>query len=299
MKNSLKMIILSMIIVHAYGNKPYVRDSLRTESRNGLTFVLHKVDPGQTLYSLSKRYNCPISDVIEANPALSGGFAIKVGQEISFPVTKKGSPAKINIPSPKPVDSKWPAENSGKIEESTEIEKPPVVPAFHVVKDGETVYSISRLYNLPQEDLIRMNAIVDLRISPDEKLLVDKNYVSAQKHGSIKEIAAVERVKKINTVIIPKEHKGRKITEVGMAQVINTGNKSSKHLALHRTAPVGSYLNIVNEATGDSVQVKVVGNIDETSVDPDILVKISPSAFSKLKPRDSKIRATISYNLPR
>ncbi len=276
-------------------------DSLGIENRNGYAFVIHKVDPGQTLYSLSKRYNCAISDVISKNPELDGGFAIKVGQQIVFPVMQNGT--HVKSVKEKSIAKEIVTEKNTEDAEATSGNTPePSAPrtsavAFHVVKDGETVYSISRQYGIAQEDLIRINEIQELKINPGQKLIVDKSYFAIKKTPQIKEVKTDDFKEKMAKSGFPAV-KMKKVKEVGLAEVINTGNKSQKYLALHRTAPVGSYLTVTNEATGDSVQVKVVGNMAESAIDPAIVVRISPMAFSKLRPRDSKIRAAVSYITP-
>lgn len=297
MKKFLTLAIFMASIVHSYGRNDHPVDSLGLETKNGLVFILHKVEAGQTLYSLSKRYKCNISEVIALNAELNGDFAIKSGQQISFPYIRNGSQVKAAEPKPREVKVISETQKVGQVEEADPGTVSPHV--FHVVKDGETVYSISRTHNISQEDLIRINNIVGLRINPDQKLLIDKSYAAVKKSVNVNEIKTGENKPKVIATTIPSSIKLKKVKEVGIAEVINTGNKSNKHLALHRTAPIGSFLTVTNEATGDSVQVKVVGNMNEVGSDQDILVKISPSAFSKLKPRDSRIRAAVSYNIPR
>lgn len=297
MKKLLVLAVFVASIVHSYGRNLHPVDSVGLETKNGLVFILHKVEAGQTLYSLSRRYKCNISDVIALNAELHGDFAIKSGQMISFPYMKGGSQVKAQ--EPKPSEPKTISESTkvGQVEENDPGAETAHV--FHVVKDGETVYSVSRTHNISQEDLIRINSIADLRIIPGQKLLINTSYAPVKKKVNVSEIRTGENKPKVFATNIPSTIKLKKVKEVGIAEVINTGNKSNKHLALHRTAPIGSFLTVTNEATGDSVQVKVVGNMNEVGSDQDILVKISPSAFSKLKPRDSRIRAAVSYHIPR
>jgi len=57
-------------------------DSLRLETIDGQTYVIHQVDPGETLYSISKRYRASMNAIADTNPevinGLEDGMIIKV-----------------------------------------------------------------------------------------------------------------------------------------------------------------------------------------------------------------------------
>ncbi len=63
-------------------------DSLRLETINGKQFVIHKIDEKETLYSISRRYDVPITAILEVNPAADGGLA--TGQILKVPYVPKG-----------------------------------------------------------------------------------------------------------------------------------------------------------------------------------------------------------------
>ena len=62
----------------------------------GKTYYLHKIEKGNTLYSLSKMYSVKIKDLIAENPQLEEG--LKIGQVIRIPVKKVDSKAAANNP---------------------------------------------------------------------------------------------------------------------------------------------------------------------------------------------------------
>jgi len=88
---------------------------------------------------------------------------------------------------------------------------------------------------------------------------------------------------------------GKKHKEQGVAEVISTGNRTTKNLVMHRTAPIGTIITITNEATGNTINARVVGNLKKVGADQDVMIKLSPFAYYKLRPRDSRIRASIEY----
>ncbi|MEJ2004711.1 MAG: LysM peptidoglycan-binding domain-containing protein [Cyclobacteriaceae bacterium] len=90
-------------------------DSIGIEKIDGNVYVLHKVEEKETLYSLSKRYEVEISDIIKVNPASE--FGLNIGEILKIPLISERVP-----------------EEDGRI--------------VHKVKPGETLYSISREYGV-------------------------------------------------------------------------------------------------------------------------------------------------------
>jgi LysM repeat protein len=91
-------------------------------------FVIHKISKGETIFSICKKYNCEEKDLKDANPQLING--LKTGETLNIPV---------------PLTNK--------------SQKPTGKDEFinHVVKKGETLYSISKLYNIPDETITQFN----------------------------------------------------------------------------------------------------------------------------------------------
>lgn len=231
--------------------------------QNQESFILHKVASKETLYSLVKKYNTNFATVETLNPSLADGNSdIKVGQVIKFP---KNSPVSVEK---KPVAAASP--NS----------------TVHIVKSNETVFSISRMYNVDISNLVEANKITSNTIRVGEKLIVDG--------ATIANIASTtHREEELRL-----KPSGKNMRETGIAEVINTPNKSSKYLALHRKAPVGSNIKITNEATGHTIVAKVIGNLNEKGPDENIMIKLSPYAYYQLRPKDARLRATVEYYLP-
>ena len=67
-------------------------DSLGIERQGDKVFVIHKVKPQQTLYSLSRRYKTTVSEINSANPGLANG--LQIGQTLKIPY-KRGENKKI------------------------------------------------------------------------------------------------------------------------------------------------------------------------------------------------------------
>jgi LysM repeat protein len=282
------ILLITSLTTFASGKNPQ-KDTLNTEVIDNIVYILHKVEPGQTLYSLVNKFKCTVAEVAKINPTLKSDVTIKIGQTLKFPMIrngkhvsawayqaslKKSTPAKPN--------------NTLKYQSKTiqQINQPKS--KFHVIKTGETIFSISKLYDLDISYLVVANSISDNKIRIGDKLLIDI--------VEIEKISTALEKKMTQTLVV--EPIGIKMEETGVAEVINTSNRTTKYLALHRTAKVGSNIKVTNEATGLTITAKVVANLNQKGPDENIMLKLSPYAFYKLRPRDSKMRATVEYYLP-
>lgn len=98
---------------------------------NGREFIIHTVKPKETLYGISKQYNVNQDTIIAYNPNVSGG--LKIDETLRFPSGKGMMLNQLN----------------GQNTEVKTIE--------HLVKQGETIYSLTKKYNLTTEELISYN----------------------------------------------------------------------------------------------------------------------------------------------
>lgn len=276
------LILLIILSKSAIANNIQKTDSTRTGIFNNKVCVIHKVSSGETFYGLIKKYNCTIADAFSLNPSLNNLTTIKIGQDLKFPLKRNSKTMEAKVQKKEIVKKN----NGDEIDliKSKTLEKKI---NLHIVVVGETIYSISKLYELEMIDLVEANRITENKISIGQSLIVDKNEIFKLLKG--------------NANKIPKEYqftptiKGLIVSEQGVAEVINTTNRSRNYLALHKTAAVGTIIKVTNEATGASINAKVVGKINAKGPDQELLIKLSPFAFYQLKPKDSKIRAKVEY----
>lgn len=126
-------------------------------------YTVHKVEPKETLYSLSRQYNMHPRELAAFNNLdINSGLAI--GQEIKIP-TKPGT---------KPIDQK----PAASVVKPVVVEPAkPVAPAsnasgFHIVGKKETLYAISKKYNVSISDLKVWNNLSGDGVSEGQKLIV-------------------------------------------------------------------------------------------------------------------------------
>src|SRR5210317_1322247 len=77
-----KLILIGLFVCTWQIVRAGMPDSLRLETIDGQAYIIHQVDPGETLYSISKRYHCSMNDIAKATPevkrGLTNGMIIKV-----------------------------------------------------------------------------------------------------------------------------------------------------------------------------------------------------------------------------
>ncbi|MBK7817740.1 MAG: LysM peptidoglycan-binding domain-containing protein [Sphingobacteriaceae bacterium] len=120
--------------------------SSNIQTINGKKYYVHKLDKGQSLYSITKIYNIKLDDLYTENPELKQGT--KAGQEIKIPFA--GEAAHFN--------------NATTSTTQTINSTPRVVSAIdtlkystHKVAKGETVYAITKKYNLSTDYFEKLN----------------------------------------------------------------------------------------------------------------------------------------------
>ncbi len=91
---------------------------------NGKQYYLYKVEKSEGFYSISNKFGVQQEDITEANPETKNG--LKVGQKIKIPVISESKNKKENIIS-------------------------------HTVAKGETIFSISKKYDVTEESIYKLN----------------------------------------------------------------------------------------------------------------------------------------------
>ena len=147
---------------------------------DGVKYTAYTVAKGDTLYSLSKRYGVAIDVIESANPTLTEG--LKAGQTIKIP-----HPAT-------PEKKQKPAKRSKKQFKS------------HIVRKGDTLYSIARHYEISVATLMADNADID----PAHLAIGQTLYIRNSGIGKTTELevcAEIEEQKQImNNVVVTEEY---------------------------------------------------------------------------------------------
>lgn len=141
-------ILLFVSVNTAIAQNNEEKEALRSvviEQIDGKNYYVHTVKAKETLYSLARIYDVSVREIIINNPDAE---SLKVGQLLRMP-----------IPENKKVETRK------KYESYTQ----------HIVEQGETLYGLSRLYNVPVRDILEINSGMDVNLTINQVVFIPCN----------------------------------------------------------------------------------------------------------------------------
>jgi LysM repeat protein len=181
----MKNLFVVLLLMTSVGTLLAQPENAKTEVRNGQTFYVHEVIQGNTLWGLQNLYKVSAEIIIQHNPSVVDG--LKVGQLIYIPVNGVAA-LKPNAPS--------------QAQPGTHV----VENVVHVVAGGETVYGISKKYNITPEQLLELNPEAKNGLSVGQVLLISKGTPGASiPVGNTPSEVIPEPVREPSTVVIFKD----------------------------------------------------------------------------------------------
>ncbi|MFT5512534.1 MAG: LysM repeat protein [Bacteroidia bacterium] len=261
------------------------QDSIGTKVKNGKIFILHQVEKSQGLFAISRRYGISLNEIIVANPG--SDKILHVNQIIFIPTGKDAV-----------LEEKTVKDYFAEDKEPTQVEdksanKKTTFAKYHKVASGETLYSISILYNTKVDVIKNLNGLETDILSPGQQVMVPatKDQKDEQDHAMIEAkqeldvasdklqelketikgsklkdnpVVETSEVKKENYSIsiekIPK-YNTEKVSETGVTELLEVAEENTnKRVCSHHNASIGSTIMVTNPANKKSVFVKVVAN---------------------------------------
>lgn len=164
-----------------------------------LVTLTHTVQKKETLFGIAKMYGVTMESIIKDNPSAEKG--INVGQVLTVSGVEKGlaidKPAVVDQSATQTaVEKENVPENNVKVSFSDSIIE-------HTVMNNETLYSISKRFMVPVEELQKLNGLRNSKINPGDKLKipVKKESIEVVK---IREVPQKEVRKIDSTLLYPK-----------------------------------------------------------------------------------------------
>lgn len=247
--------------------------------KNDKVYLVHIVEGGQTLYSLTRMYEVSVDEIIADNPSVDEG--LQIGQRILIPTNLTPDKVKIN----------------GEKEEDLEL-------CEHKVRRRETLFGISREYEQSQAELIKLNPEIESGLKVGQIIRVRCKTTKEQKEPV--EAHTVDSVEVLGLVTdtISDEVVSRSFEDSIVSYVVQQGETLyaiSKRFMVH--VDTLSSVNVIKGyriSPGDTLLIP----LKKERIEP---VKVRPIAIEKpmvdtllefFEPIGRKENYTISFLLP-
>lgn len=310
----------------------FAQPSLQVQGKTPELFLVHKVQPKETWYSLGRMYNISPKEIAPFNHTdMNKGLAI--GQPIKVPLVN------VNF-------------SQDKKKAADEV----LVPVYYTVKEGEWMFRVSTNHNkVSIENLEAWNNINRNQVKAGLNLVVGylkvKKELSALAVANPAEYAVVSREPTVSPkapVPAPREEKPIttpvsaekqptnkpepapvfKKTELpvtenrnqagavdfsggyfksyfraagssanGVANIFRStsGWKDGKYYALMDNVPVGTIVMVSNPASNRQVYAKVLGNLSDIKENAGLVIRISNAAAAELNSGEGKFNVQVKY----
>ncbi len=134
-------LFIGLLLLFTQSLVAHPMDSIGSVVINGKVYVLYQVEAGESVYSIATKYGANIRDIVAISPEVKKG--LQVGMVIKVPYSGK--------------------------------KKPETKSKYHIVEAGETLYAISRMYDITVEQLMEWNKLKSSALDIGQKLLVGGN----------------------------------------------------------------------------------------------------------------------------
>lgn len=136
----------------------------------GKEYYCYEIKKGDSIYGIAKQFGWDVDELARLNPNTLGDM--KKGAKLYYPT---GRIVEVVEEVSKPAAAERPVTDSGSAPET--LDEKEFEPITHLVKKGETVYSISKMYNLPLEAIyeshpsarkgIKVGEVIEIRQSAE------------------------------------------------------------------------------------------------------------------------------------
>ena len=157
-KISVITIFTLLISINSYGTDNYKKTTI-----NGTECYIYYVQPGEGFYSISKKFATTRDEVVKFNPDAKNG--LNKGQQLYIPIS-----------------------NTAKSSDGKTVEEP----IRHIVKKGESLYSISKQHNISINEIKSLNKLNSNSIKVGQLLTVGSSKQKQENTPEIKDTITKE-----------------------------------------------------------------------------------------------------------
>lgn len=298
-----------------------------TTAEDNVVMTEHVIQKKENLNMLAEKYGTTVNEIKRVNNLKS--INLQIGQVLQIPAKKgteeestaavtepvKQAPvtqvpvkATVTTPAVAPVGNQpvVPSQNQYKkppLTAPVQTEKEPAAKdAFlvHTVASNETMYSIASKYNLTLDQLKAKNNLSGNSLYVGQKLLISGQYPAKREERNDVEstdIDTAESIKNPSLRLPPSRYGLSQLDEKGMAVwILDQDLDPSKMLVLHRTAPIGTIMQITNPMTKRVTYAKVVGKFTENESTKDVIIVMTKAVADALGALDKRFLCNLTYS---
>ncbi|MEW5845083.1 MAG: LysM peptidoglycan-binding domain-containing protein [Bacteroidota bacterium] len=232
-KRLLALLTLLSVSAFLFSQEVQVKISKDKVRVDGKTYYVHIVQTGETLYSISKAYGISQSDIAISNPDIYAG--LKVGQALKIPVSVKETQSDEDY-------------------------------IYHIVKRKETLFGISRMYNVSMDDIIRLNPEVKEGLKLSQTLRIPKKPIA-----DIEQQPAVDSVEFILHEVQPRE---------GLFAISRKYGVSPKEIEYYNYELIKDGLKLGTILRIPKPKVQTVSEVTDAKAKSEMQVKVLPCGNS-------------------
>lgn len=257
--------------------------------------ISHKVKSGENLGAIAEKYDTTVEAIKKLNKLTKTN--LKIGQVLKVEVKR----TETIRPRTTPVERAPQTVNAAN---HTTENTPTAASGFeHTVVAGETIYSIARKYNLTTYQLKTANNLSDNELKTGQKLLI-KGVTLASTAANTGTTAADEDDDDSEVQTIRDPRLRQPASKFGLVRFDEKGTAvwiadqdldPTKMLVLHRTAPVGTIIQLTNPMTNRSAFAKVVGKFTENETTKDVIIVMTKAVADAVGALDKRFFCTINY----
>jgi LysM repeat protein len=205
---------------------PYIKDGLKigekilipisrktekkslSQKKSSSDFIQHKVERKQTLFSICRKYNVSEEDVLKYNPGIEKG--LKEGMILQIPES-------VKVATKKDIDKPLITKQKTAQAPTDIINKKPKA-ITHKVQEDETLFSISKRYNVTIQDIIKLNPGSESKLVVGTELIIPSIIPAKSKEQKKDSEISGPKPTKDEIKIIEKpvsiQHSGNKIIKI-------------------------------------------------------------------------------------
>lgn len=240
---------------------------LYNDVASGQVLFDHYLASGQTLFGAAKFYGLSLEDVYHLNPKLRAKY--ESGDKVRVPI-----PTKLVRPLPAPDSLAW------------------FVPVKYRMSKGETLFGLTRrtLKRDNESSLMALNPGLNPQAMTARQVIIigylKLDGIPEQAQGEIED-PYVRRNRGLRNLWEARTKGKKMISENGKAAWTRKGD-ANKWMALHRTAPVNSIIEIEDPRSRKIIYARVVAPIPDQIYPRDVIVVVSPLLVKAFGVRDKQ-----------